>query len=97
LNVVCRVRLPQELVVNHPDDFNVKTFVPQLTRLLQATDPYARQFLLGWISLLQNTPGITLLPDLPVFFPGLYAILAETEMDIRNKASSFFPGASSPV
>jgi len=65
--------------------FDVKKFIPQLTRLLMTIDPYARQFLLGWITLLQNTAGITLLPDLPLFFPGLYSMLSETEMDLRSK------------
>ena len=78
-------RYLKELVVAYPQNIPLVKFIPQLSRQLLTNDAYARQFLLNWLILLQNTPGVSLLPHLPTFFPGLYSLLSETQTDIRNK------------
>ncbi|KAK2958694.1 putative Protein VAC14 like protein [Blattamonas nauphoetae] len=77
-------RTLKEIVITSPESFNLKGFIPVLTRSLQTIDPNARQFILGWIQVLLNIPSISLLPDLAIFFPGLFEMLSESDLDIRS-------------
>lgn len=82
-------RYLKELVVAQPQHFPISKFILQLPRHLKTIDSKSRLFLLNWIILLQNTPGISLLPYLPQFFRELYSLLSEGQIDIRNKVFSF--------
>ena len=49
-------------------------------------DPYARQFLIGWIVALDATPQVDALALLPDFFDGLLRMLSDPNREIRAQA-----------
>jgi len=49
-------------------------------------DPYARQFLIGWIVALDATPQVDALALLPAFFDGLLRMLSDPNREIRAQA-----------
>ena len=49
-------------------------------------DPYARQFLIGWIVALDATPQVDALSLLPAFFDGLLRMLSDPNREIRAQA-----------
>ena len=51
-----------------------------------AEDPYARQFLIGWIVALDATPQVDALVWLPAFFDGLLRMLSDPNREIRQQA-----------
>ena len=50
-------RLMKDIVLSCPTQFDILRFLPLLTERMKVRDPYVRQFLLSWISLLDSAPG----------------------------------------
>ena len=55
-------------------------------RVASSRDPYARQFLIGWIVALDATPQMDALRALPEFFDGLLLMLSDPNREIRAQA-----------
>lgn len=47
---------------------------------------YTRQFLIGWIAILDSVPDIDMLAHLPDFFDGLFRMLSDANKEIRQQA-----------
>ena len=41
-------------------NFNVEKFIPLLKERIYVLNPFVRQFLIGWIDVLDSVPGISL-------------------------------------
>ena len=76
-------RLMKDIVAESPD-FTIADFVPALRERLEAsTNPYLRQFMVGWITALDSIPDLDMLQHLPDLVGGLFAMLSDSNREIR--------------
>lgn len=59
-------------------------FIPRLREYLTVVNPYKRQFLISWISVLASVPDIDMLQYLPELLEGLMGMLSDTNREIRQ-------------
>lgn len=50
--------------------FSIEEFIPLLRERMNVLNPYVRQFLVGWITVLDSVPDIDMLGFLPDFLDG---------------------------
>ena len=62
-------------IVTEADTFQVDQFLPLLQSYIRRTNPYIRQLIVGWITLLDSVPDISMLDYLPDFLDGLFNML----------------------
>mmetsp|Transcript_9889 Transcript_9889/g.19418 ORF Transcript_9889/g.19418 Transcript_9889/m.19418 type:complete len:729 (+) Transcript_9889:206-2392(+) len=79
-------RLMKEIVTENSDTFQVDTFVPLLEKHLVKSNPYTRQFLIGWILALDSVPEIDFLSHLPKVLEGIFNMLSDQKREIRLQA-----------
>lgn len=75
-------------IVTEGDDFHVGQFLPLLQKYIQRTNPYIRQLIVSWITLLDSVPDISMLDYLPEFLDGLFNMLSDSNREIREAADS---------
>jgi vacuole morphology and inheritance protein 14 len=75
-------------IVTEADSFQVDQFLPLLQKYIQRTNPYIRQLIVGWITLLDSVPDINMLDYLPDFLDGLFNMLSDSNREIRQAADS---------
>lgn len=61
-------------------------FIPGLKEYLTVINPYKRQFLISWISVLASVPDIDMLQYLPELLEGLMGMLSDSNREIRQAA-----------
>lgn len=59
-------------------------FLPLLQTYIRRTIPYIRQLLVGWITVLDSVPDISMIDYLPDFLDGLFNMLSDS-----NRESDF--------
>lgn len=64
--------------------FSLPKFIPLLTERIYAINPDTRVFLVEWIKILLNAPGLELISYLPSFLGGLFTFLGDSHKDVRN-------------
>lgn len=75
-------------IVTESAMFDIEKFIPLLKERIYVINPFVRQFLLGWVSVLDSVPDIDLLAYLPEFLDGLFLILSDKKKDIRREAEN---------
>jgi vacuole morphology and inheritance protein 14 len=75
-------------IVTEADSFSVTQFLPLLQTYIRRTNPYIRQLIVGWITLLDSVPDISMLDYLPDFLDGLFNMLSDSNREIRQAADS---------
>ncbi len=75
-------------IVTESDSFHVDQFLPLLQNYIRRTNPYIRQLIVGWITLLDSVPDISMLDYLPDFLDGLFNMLSDSNREIRQAADS---------
>jgi vacuole morphology and inheritance protein 14 len=75
-------------IVTEADSFQVDQFLPVLQSYIRRTNPYIRQLIVGWITLLDSLPDFSLLDYLPDFLDGLLNMLSDSNREIRQAADS---------
>ncbi|CAO2829981.1 unnamed protein product [Amaranthus hypochondriacus] len=75
-------------IVTESDQFSIEEFIPLLRERMNVLNPYVRQFLVGWITVLDSVPEIDMLGFLPDFLDGLFNMLSDTSHEIRQQADS---------
>eukprot|EP01102_Stenamoeba_stenopodia_P022271 TRINITY_DN921_c0_g1_i1.p1 TRINITY_DN921_c0_g1~~TRINITY_DN921_c0_g1_i1.p1 ORF type:complete len:588 (-),score=147.47 TRINITY_DN921_c0_g1_i1:139-1902(-) len=75
-------------IVTESAVFDIEKFIPLLKERIYVINPFVRQFLLGWVSVLNSVPDIDLLAYLPEFLDGLFLILSDKKKDIRREAEN---------
>lgn len=75
-------------VVTEQTSFDVNRFVPLLRERIKMQNPYIRQLLVGWITVLDSVPDIDMLAFLPQYLGGLFDMLSDPNKDIRQQAFS---------
>lgn len=63
--------------------FSLPKFIPLLTERIYTINPDTRMFLVDWIKVLLNAPGLELVSYLPAFLGGLFEFLGDSHKDIR--------------
>ena len=58
-------------VVTESEAFDLAAFMPLLGERIYVSNPFSRQFLVGWISTLGSVPDLDLVAHLPVFLDGV--------------------------
>jgi vacuole morphology and inheritance protein 14 len=75
-------------IVTESETFHVEHFLPLLTAYIRRTNPFIRQLLVGWITLLDSIPDISMIDYLPNFLDGLFNMLSDSNREIRQAADS---------
>ena len=75
-------------IVTEAEKFHVELFLPLLQTYIRRTNPYIRQLIVGWITLLDSIPDISMLDYLPDFLDGLFNMLSDNNREIRQAADS---------
>jgi vacuole morphology and inheritance protein 14 len=75
-------------VVTESEFFDIEQFIPLLRETVGSQDMYVRQFVIGWITVLDSVPDIEMLEFLPEFLGGLFDMLADSNKDIRQQADA---------
>ncbi len=75
-------------IVTESDEFSVNEFLPLLQHYIRRTNPHIRQLLVGWITVLDGIPDVSMLDYLPDFLDGLFNMLADSNREIRQAADS---------
>ncbi|KAI3497808.1 hypothetical protein L1887_33358 [Cichorium endivia] len=75
-------------IVTESDQFSIEEFIPLLRERMNVLNPYVRQFLVGWITVLDSVPDIDMLGFLPDFLDGLFNMLSDSSLEIRQQADS---------
>lgn len=81
-------RLIKDIVTEADESFQVEQFLPILQNYIRRTNPYIRQLIVGWITLLDSIPDISMLDYLPDFLDGLFNMLSDSNREIRQAADS---------
>ncbi|KAJ4255057.1 hypothetical protein NW762_009861 [Fusarium torreyae] len=66
-----------------PTAFSLPRFIPLLKERIWVINPFTRQFLVGWITLLDSIPDLELVTYLPDFLGGLLKFLSDQNSDVR--------------
>ncbi|POR36882.1 Protein VAC14 [Tolypocladium paradoxum] len=67
-----------------PTAFSLPRFIPLLKERIWVINPFTRQFLVGWITLLDSIPDLELVTYLPDFLGGLLKFLGDQNSDVRT-------------
>jgi vacuole morphology and inheritance protein 14 len=73
-------------IVTESDQFSIEEFIPLLRERMNVLNPFVRQFLVGWITVLDSVPDIDMLGFLPDFLDGLFNMLSDSSHEIRQQA-----------
>jgi vacuole morphology and inheritance protein 14 len=71
-----------------PTAFSLKRFIPLLKERIWVINPFTRQFLVGWITLLDSIPDLELVTYLPDFLGGLLKFLSDPNRDVHVATQS---------
>jgi vacuole morphology and inheritance protein 14 len=77
-----------EGLVAPPTAFSLKRFIPLLKERIWVINPFTRQFLVGWITLLDSIPDLELVTYLPDFLGGLLKFLSDPNRDVHVATQS---------
>ncbi|KAG7046828.1 DNA repair and recombination protein rad54 and rad54-like protein [Colletotrichum scovillei] len=66
-----------------PTAFSLRRFIPLLQERIWVINPFTRQFLVGWITLLDSIPDLELVTFLPDFLGGLLRFLSDPNRDVH--------------
>lgn len=64
--------------------FSLARFIPLLSERIYTINPDTRVFLVDWLKVLLNTPGLELITFLPSFLGGLFTFLGDSHKDVRT-------------
>lgn len=67
-----------------PTAFSLPRFIPLLKERIWVINPFTRQFLVGWITLLDSIPDLELVTYLPEFLSGILKFLGDQNSDVRT-------------
>jgi len=81
-------RLMKDIATQHASQFRAADFIPLLARRMEAKNPYIRQLVLAWISLLMSVPEFDMVRYLPQYLEGLFNMLGDPSRDIKHNADA---------
>jgi len=69
--------------------FSIEEFIPLLRERMNVLNPYVRQFLVGWITVLDSVPDIDMLGFLPDFLDGNPSLFSKCITSIDCSATFY--------
>jgi len=81
-------RLMKDIVTQGVTKFQVDKFVPDLAKRMQLKNPFIRQLVLAWVTLLLKRPEVDMVLYLPQYLEGLFNMLGDQSRDIRHNADA---------
>lgn len=69
--------------VELPTAFSLAKFIPLLQERIWVLSPFARTFLVSWVTLLDTIPDLELVYYLPAFLGGLFKFLSDPNRDVH--------------
>jgi len=75
-------------IVAESNAFDILAFIPLLRGRIKQVNPFIRQFLIGWIVMLDSVPDIDLTEFLPEFLDGLFNMVSDPNKEIRQQADT---------
>ncbi|RPB25734.1 ARM repeat-containing protein [Terfezia boudieri ATCC MYA-4762] len=66
-----------------PTAFSLPRFIPLLRERIHVINPFTRNFLVSWITLLDSIPDLELVTYLPDFLEGLFKFLNDPNKDVQ--------------
>lgn len=75
-------------VVTESEHVDLGSFIPLLGERIKIRNPFIRQLLVGWITVLDSVPDLDMLEHLPVVLGGLFDMLSDPNRDIRQQSYS---------
>ncbi|XP_050497595.1 protein VAC14 homolog isoform X1 [Diabrotica virgifera virgifera] len=76
-------RLLKEIVLENTM-FDLEGFIPLLRERIYTKNPFSRQFIISWISVLNSEPGLDLISYLPELLDGLFRILDDSNLEVKK-------------
>ncbi|XP_072403206.1 protein VAC14 homolog isoform X2 [Diabrotica undecimpunctata] len=76
-------RLLKEIVLENTM-FDLQGFIPLLRERIYTKNPFSRQFIISWISVLNSEPGLDLINYLPELLDGLFRILDDSNLEVKK-------------
>ncbi|OAA49529.1 hypothetical protein NOR_01452 [Metarhizium rileyi] len=80
--------IAEDQQTNPPTAFSLPSFIPLLKERIWVLNPFTRQFLVGWITLLDSIPDLELVTYLPDFLGGLLKFLGDQNADVQTATQS---------
>jgi hypothetical protein len=74
--------------VTTPDTFSLPAFIPLLSERIKTLDPFARMFLISWISVLNSLPDLQLVRYIADFVSGMFRFLSDPNEEVRRMTHS---------
>ncbi|KAI1007204.1 hypothetical protein K3495_g1013 [Podosphaera aphanis] len=88
---VSMLQIPENMPQEEEEDpveftaaFSLARFIPLLKERIHVVNPFTRNFLVGWITLLDSIPDLELVSYLPEFLGGLFKFLSDKTRDVRT-------------
>lgn len=75
---------PFQDIVVESTSFDLDGFIPLLRERIYTKSPFARQFVISWISVLNTEPGLDLIVYLPEILDGLFRILDDPNLEVKK-------------
>ena len=82
-------RLIKDIVTENPV-FDIPKFIDLLKERIYTVNPYTRQFMVSWLTVLNSVPDIELLGYLPDFLNGLFKMLGDPSPEMRGHCEVYF-------
>lgn len=64
--------------------FDLVGFIPLLRERIYTDNKFAKQFIISWITVLDDVPSIDLVIHLPEILDGLFKMLSDPTSEIKN-------------
>lgn len=71
-------------IVTESSSFDLVSFIPLLRDRIYTANPFAKQFLVSWLMVLDAVPDLDLIAYLPEFLDGLFNIFKDRNAEIRK-------------
>ena len=79
-------------VVRESDVFDLERFVPLLERRIYHPHTSVRQYLIGWVRVLDSVPNLDMLEYLPNILDGMFQMLGDKHAEIVREVSATLSG-----
>ncbi|KAL4131937.1 hypothetical protein QTP88_009166 [Uroleucon formosanum] len=77
-------RLMKDIVTDNSNIFDLVGFIPLLRERIYTENTFAKQFIISWITVLDDVPSIDLVIYLPEILDGLFKMLSDPTFEIKK-------------
>lgn len=71
-------------IVTESSTFDLVSFIPLLRERMYTTNPFAKQFIVSWILVLDSVPDLDMIIHLPEILDGIFTIFQDKSSEIRK-------------